>query len=117
MITTELFRHESEPSSYRNGEIIFKEGDPGDCMYAVLEGTVEITRDGKLLEEIGPGGIFGEMALIDHRPRSGRAVAKTDCKTALVTEKRFYFLVQQTPNFSLHVMRVLTERLRKRTES
>ena len=112
MPTTNLFLNESNPRQFSAGEKIFNEGDSGDYMYGVIEGDVEIIRDGKVIDTIGPGGIFGEMALIDHTGRSAAAVAKTDCKAAQINEKRFYFLVQQTPNFALHLLRILTDRVR-----
>jgi len=54
-----------------------------------------------------------EMALIDQAPRTATAVAKSPCKLAVITEKRFAFLVQTTPYFALHVMKVMAERLRR----
>jgi CRP-like cAMP-binding protein len=53
------------------------------------------------------------MALIESRPRSATAVARTDWKLVAVSEKRFAFLVQQTPHFALQVMRVMADRLRR----
>jgi CRP/FNR family transcriptional regulator, cyclic AMP receptor protein len=53
------------------------------------------------------------MALIDSLPRSATAIAVTDCRLAPINEKQFLLLVQETPFFSLYVMRVLAERLRK----
>jgi len=52
------------------------------------------------------------MALVDQQPRSANALAKTDCKLIPIDEKRFRFLIQQTPNFALSVMRVMAARLR-----
>ena len=109
--------NETEPKQFKAGEKIFNEGDAGDYMYGVIEGEVEIHKHGKVVDTVGPGGIFGEMALIDHTARSATAVAKSDCKAALINEKRFYFLVQQTPNFALHLLRVLTERLRHQSHA
>jgi CRP-like cAMP-binding protein len=82
-------------------------------MYAVLEGEVEILVGEKLIDTVGPGGIFGEMALIDDGPRSASARAKAHCKLVPVTQQRFIFLVQQTPFFSIEVMRLMSERIRK----
>lgn len=96
------------------GTVIFNEGDPADQMYVVLDGEVELRRDGRLLNTIGPGSLLGELALIHKRPRSATAVARTDCRLAPVNEKRFLFLVQQTPFFALHVMRVLGDRIVQR---
>jgi CRP/FNR family transcriptional regulator, cyclic AMP receptor protein len=116
-VTTNLFLNETEPKHFRAGERIFGEGEPGDFMYGVIEGQVDILKDGKVVDTVGPGGIFGEMALIDHTARSATAVAKTDCKAAQIPEKRFYFLVQQTPNFALHLLRLLTDRLRHHSQA
>ena len=117
MPTTNLFTNETDPKHFKAGERIFNEGEVGDYMYGLIEGEVEIRKGGKVVDTMGPGGIFGEMALIDHAPRSATAVAKTDCKAAQISEKRFYFLVQQTPNFALHLMRVLTDRVRHHTHA
>jgi CRP-like cAMP-binding protein len=114
--TTRLFEHSDNAKIVAAGTTIFNTGDPRDAMYAVLEGEVDILVHGKLVETVGKGGIFGEMALIVGENRTATAVAKTDVKLVAVDERRFLFLVQQTPNFSLHVMRVLTERLRSMDE-
>jgi CRP-like cAMP-binding protein len=110
--TLELFRHSKEVESFSQGQVIFQEGDPGEVMYIVIEGEVDITVHGKVLASLGPGGILGEMALIDKDARSATALAKSDCKLAPVDERRFRFLIQQTPNFALTVMRVMAGRLR-----
>jgi CRP-like cAMP-binding protein len=69
--------------------------------------------DGKLVETVRPGGILGEMALIDAAPRSATAIAKTQCVLVPIDEKRFADLIQRRPEFALHVMRVLANRLRR----
>jgi CRP-like cAMP-binding protein len=82
-------------------------------MYVVKEGEVDIIINGTIIETVGSGGIVGELALIDTQPRSATVITKTDCQLVPIDEKRFTFLVQQTPYFSLYVMRVLADRLRK----
>ncbi|MGH6734864.1 MAG: cyclic nucleotide-binding domain-containing protein [Methyloceanibacter sp.] len=99
--------------SFEPGARIFAEGDKGDHMYVVRSGEVEITRDGKVVETLSPGGIFGEMALIDGSPRSATARAKTPCELAPINEKSFLFFVHETPYFAIAVMRTLAERLRR----
>src|SRR5215831_2580605 len=108
-----LFRNATDFKSFAAVQIIFKESEPGDVMYAVIEGTVDVLVRDKLLNSLGPGDIVGEMALIDNRPRSATAIAKTDCKLVPVDQKRFTFLVQQTPYFAVDVMRIMAERLRR----
>ena len=82
-------------------------------MYVVIEGEVNVLIRGKVVETVAAGGIVGEMALIDTQPRSATVIAHTDCKLVPIDEKRFTFLVQQTPFFSLQVMRVMANRLRR----
>ncbi len=113
MIAIELFKHASNSIPFRAGDSIFRVGDPPDCMYVVLEGEVRISSNGRLLEDLGPGGVFGEIALIDNAPRSADAVATTDCRVVPISESHFQYLVQETPFFSLQVMRVMAERLRR----
>ena len=100
-------------ATFEAGEVIFTAGDAGDYMYVVRSGTVEIERDGKVIETLSDGGIFGEMALIDGSPRSATALAKTDAEVAPINEKSFLFLVHETPFFAIAVMRTLAERLRR----
>ena len=110
--TISLFRNATDCEFFSAGQTIFQEGQPGDVMYAVTEGEVDILVHNKVIDTAGPGGILGEMALIDAKPRSATAIAKTDCKLVPISAKRFTFLVQQTPHFALQVMRVMADRLR-----
>jgi CRP/FNR family cyclic AMP-dependent transcriptional regulator len=113
MVTMDLFRNEEDARPFAAGQKIFSEGETGELMYVVVEGRVDLLVKGKLVEQLGPGGVLGEMALIDTGTRSATAVAKTDCRLAPITEKRFQFLVQQTPNFALQLMRIIADRLRR----
>ncbi len=111
-----LFRHASNAVSFEPGQVIFSEGDPGDVMYMVQEGEVEIVAHGKLVEIAGEGSIVGEMALVDNEPRSATVTAKTETKLVPVDQKQFSFMVQETPFFAIHVMHVMADRLRKRRD-
>ncbi|MEM7540482.1 MAG: cyclic nucleotide-binding domain-containing protein [Pseudomonadota bacterium] len=108
-----LFENTNDMLDFAAGEPIFAEGDVGDLMYVVIEGEVELSVGGQLLATARPGDLVGEMALIDSQARSATATACADSRLAPVNEQRFLFMVQQTPFFSLHVMKVLAERLRK----
>ena len=98
--------------SFKAGEIIFRHGDPAEELYIVKSGKVEIRLGNRLLDTLPELSIFGEMALIDHSPRSATVVAATDATVVPVDEKQFLFLVSRTPHFALNVMRVLAQRLR-----
>jgi len=114
MATVDLFHAEdTELLAFRAGDTVFREGDPGDLMYVVHAGRVELHVRGQLVDALGPGGVLGEMALIEHAPRTATATAKTDCTLVPITEKRFMFMVQQTPHFALQIMKVMAERLRR----
>ena len=113
MSALNLVRFAGDNQSFAAGQHIFMEGHLGDLMFVVKEGEVDVVVHGKVVETVGPGGILGEMALIDHNPRSATAVAKTECQLVQINEARFQFLVQQTPFFALEVMRVLAHRLRQ----
>jgi CRP/FNR family transcriptional regulator, cyclic AMP receptor protein len=97
---------------YKAGDVIFKEGDPAEEFFVIKTGSVEIRLGNRLLATLPERSIFGEMALIDHGPRSATAVAATDATIVPVGEKQFLFLVSRTPYFALNVMRVLVTRLR-----
>jgi hypothetical protein len=73
-------------------------------------GEVEIERDGKIVEQLGPRGIFGEMTPIDGAPCAATATTKTACEVAPITEKASLFLVHETPFFAISVMRDLGDR-------
>jgi CRP-like cAMP-binding protein len=107
-----LFSNESDVTEYPAGACIFAEGSSGDRMYVVVDGEVALSVRGVELDILKAGDLFGEMALIDAEPRSATATARGACRVVAVTERRFAFLVQQTPFFALHVMRVLARRLR-----
>lgn len=117
MNTLELFKNDQEHVEYKAGEVIFSQGDTADKMYVVKEGQVEIISGDTVVDTAGVGELLGEMALIDSSARSATAKAKSDSCLIPIDEKRFTFLVQQTPFFSLHVMRVLVERLRNMNQT
>ncbi|MBE9157520.1 Crp/Fnr family transcriptional regulator [Nodosilinea sp. LEGE 06152] len=96
------------------GETIFAVGTVGEVMYGVIEGTVELWVNDRVVETISAGDVFGEGALVQiPHLRASTAVAKTKCRLALVDEAHFKFLVQETPLFALEVIRSLSTRLRK----
>lgn len=96
------------------GEPVFFEHQIGAEMYAVRSGRIDILTYGKVLEQIGPGGIFGEMALIDDGERSAAALAAELSEVVVISRELFVTLVKEEPGFALYVMKVLAGRLRRR---
>ncbi len=84
-------------------------------MYLPREGRVAITADGRTLERVGVGGVFGEMALVDRATRAANAVAETDCALMAVNRKQFLELVQTNPAFGLSLLKLLAQRLQAAT--
>ena len=109
----EAVQKEPNRQTFAGGEFIFHQGEVGTYMYVVVEGTIDISVHGSLVRTMGPGDLFGEMALIDDSPRSANAIAKTDCMVAAIDERQFLFLIHETPMFALQVMTVMADRLRK----
>lgn len=112
-VKLDMFATDENPRVCDAGEAIFRAYDMGSEMYVVLEGRVDISIGSTLVETLGPGEPFGEMALIDQAPRTATAIAKTPVKLAVIPEKRFLFMVQTTPHFALQIMKVMADRLRK----
>lgn len=106
-----------QTSSFKAGDIIFREGDNAIDLFVIKSGQVRIQIGNRTVTELAPDTIFGEMALIDDEPRSATAIATTDVELVPVSEKQFLFLVSQTPYFALKVMRVLATRLRETNKS
>ena len=100
--------------SLEAGEPVFFEHQHGDEMYAVHSGRIDVLTYGKVLEQVGPGGMFGEMALIDDGPRSAAALAAEPSEVFVISRALFLTLVAEDPAFALHVMKVLAQRLRRR---
>lgn len=82
-------------------------------MYVLLEGFARIVVGNTVVDEAGPGALLGELALIDPGPRSATVVAVTDCVLVPIDLGRFHTLIQQTPPFATHVMKIMADRLRR----
>jgi CRP/FNR family transcriptional regulator, cyclic AMP receptor protein len=108
-----MFVSASEIRSCDEGEVVFTVGDPSAQMFGVVSGAVDLVKDGVVVVRIGPGGTFGEMGIIDKAPRSLTAVAAEPTEVAVIDERTFLFLVQETPMFAIQVMKALAARIRE----
>ena len=98
---------------FAKGDTVITKGSPAKEMFLVRSGRIAIQVGDQTVEEVESGGIFGEMALIDHAPRSASAIASEESELIPIDERLFIILVQDAPYFALDVMRVLAERLRR----
>lgn len=98
---------------YERESVIMREGQAGVLMYVVLGGRVAVTIQGKLVERVGPGGVFGEMALVERTPRLASAVAETDCALLAINRNTFLNLVRASPDFGVALLGAVGERARQ----
>ncbi len=97
---------------YNAGKQIMKEGAVGVVSYVVLDGRVAITIGDAVMEKVGPGGIFGEMALVERAPRLATAIAETDCTLLAISRLEFVRLVKKNPRFGAWLLSAVSERAR-----
>jgi CRP-like cAMP-binding protein len=104
---------ESEPVSLDAGEFLFREGDAADALYIVKKGILRVVSGSTVYETLKPGGIVGEMAIVDQRSRrSASLIAGTHAELWKIDRKQFLDLVANNPDFSIEVMQVMARRLR-----
>ena len=106
--------------SYDINDRILCEGDPGDELFVSLSGSVEVTKSGQRLAQLGRGAFFGEMSLIDRAPRSADVIARDVCKMMVIRREDFDELIAEAPALGVKLLRafcrVLNERLRNTSE-
>jgi CRP/FNR family cyclic AMP-dependent transcriptional regulator len=111
-----VFDQETEVVTLASGEALFEKSEPGRLVYVVKTGDLQILDGNYVYETVSAGGIVGEMAMVDVSPRSATVCAIKTSTIIPIDERRFLFMVQQTPFFALRVMRVMTARLRAMNE-
>src|SRR3984957_6572522 len=104
-------------STFKRGGAIFSKGDPGNCLFAVIRGTVKISissADGRsaILNLIGAGGIFGEMSVLDGQARSADATANTNCEIFAIDRREFLPFMRSQPALAMKFIELLCTRLR-----
>jgi len=98
--------------SFPRGAIVFNRGDPGNCMYIVQSGVIEMVIGGKIIEVVGPNEAIGFMSMIDGAARSSTARVQDTCELSVIDARTFRFMVDEVPNFALYIMGVLARRIR-----
>jgi CRP/FNR family transcriptional regulator, cyclic AMP receptor protein len=118
VLDADLFRHDPNARPVAPGESLFEFGEAGQEMFVVTRGHIELRLpNGEAIEVVGPGGLFGEMALVDGSPRAATATAISTAEVVPLSPARFSYLVQNTPYFALELMRVMARRLRRMNEA
>jgi CRP-like cAMP-binding protein len=100
-----------EPAVFQAGKVIMSAGAAGAFMYVVLEGRVDISVGERVVEYVGPGGIFGELALVDRSARAATATAQTDCRLLVIDRNDFIDLVKSKPVFGASLLKSIALRM------
>src|SRR5262249_30346232 len=96
---------------FKPGKALIREGSPGREFFVLIEGTVEVTREGKRIDTSGPGEFFGEMALLTDQPRNASVTTTSDVDALILTARSFRSLIEHNPLIALKVMRAVADRL------
>jgi len=108
----DLFKHSNVKTvSFQAGEIIFAENEPGNTLFVIQSGQVEILMRHRVVEVLESGSLFGEMALVTELRRVATASAYSDCTLISIDYKQFQSLIATAPEFAISIMQVLSERL------
>lgn len=110
-----FFKSSEDIRTVPAGEVLFREGDAGETMVVLIAGAVDLSVGGTIVARVEEGDVFGEMALLDpeSKTRSATATTATECRLLEVNERRFLFMVTETPFFALHLMRLMASRLKR----
>ncbi|CRZ16769.1 cAMP-activated global transcriptional regulator CRP [Mycolicibacterium neworleansense] len=111
-----------EPVTFRRGEVVFTEGEPGDTLYIITAGKVKIGRksvDGRdsLITLMGPSDMFGELAIFDPGPRTSTVTALTELKTVVMSRSVLRSWIADRPEIAEQLLRVLARRLRRTNDN
>jgi CRP/FNR family transcriptional regulator, cyclic AMP receptor protein len=93
------------------GRKLIREGRRGREFFVLVEGSVEVTRDGETLRTLGDGDFFGEIALVSSVPRTSSVTATSPVRVLVITDRAFQDLLQDAPSMSFKVLQALAERL------
>lgn len=98
--------------SFGRGETIFQKGDPGDSLYVIVSGKVDVRDGERLLNELSEGAIFGELALLEPTPRSATVRAVEPAHLLQLDESHFRAVLAERPEVAAAVIHVLTSYIR-----
>lgn len=98
--------------TFAAGSVVFNKGDPGNCMYIVQSGTIEMVIGDKVIETVGSNEAIGFMSMVDSAPRSSTARVKETCELSVIDARTFRFMVDEIPNFALYIMDAMARRIR-----
>jgi CRP/FNR family transcriptional regulator, cyclic AMP receptor protein len=96
-----------------NGTQMITEGEDGNTMYVILDGTARVSRGGRRLATIGPGDSVGELALLSKGPRTATVVATSNIEAAVITRRQLNGLLEDAPAFARKLLEGLADVVRE----
>ncbi len=103
--------------TYEPGAVIVKQGDPGVGFFLITEGRVEVSHGDHTIRDLGPGEFFGEMALMEERPRSATVTARERTACLQLVRWDFRALLKENPDLAVKMLEVVVQRLREHPDS
>ena len=106
---------------YRDGEVVVRQGETGDCMFAIQEGQFAVLKEHEgrppvRVAVLNKGDIFGEMAIFEKEIRSATVQAMGDARVLTVDKKTFFRRVQEDPTLAFNIVRMMSQRIRNLIE-
>jgi CRP/FNR family transcriptional regulator, cyclic AMP receptor protein len=94
------------------GDVILKEGEQSTDAYIILDGEIDVIKNNKIIATLQENALFGEIGLVDQRPRTATCVAKTRCTLGTVTREHFTTLVKNRPKAAIPILKLVADRMR-----
>lgn len=107
----------TSPVDFPAGHVIARQGEIGTGFFVVIEGMVRVVRDGAVIARLGPGEFFGELSVLDRRPRNASVLAETPTTCLALASWDFEKVLLEQPALTLSILRGVATRLRDATES
>jgi CRP/FNR family cyclic AMP-dependent transcriptional regulator len=95
------------------GKVLVEQGRIGMEFFLIVDGSAAVTRSGKKVATLGPGAHFGELALLDRRPRSASVTSETDMDVLVLSQRQFNTLLEAVPTIARKMLAALADRLRE----
>src|SRR5712692_7368514 len=102
----------TQPAHFQSSETILREGESGEAFFAILSGRAVVTQGSRRIRRMGPGEFFGELALLDGKPRSATVVAETDLLALRLFRRSFLEVIQSDPAVASALLAEMARRVR-----
>jgi CRP/FNR family transcriptional regulator, cyclic AMP receptor protein len=107
----EEIAHLADEIDLREGKEMTRQGSPGREFFVLLEGEAEVTKDGRVINQLSGGDFFGEIALVDDSPRTATVTATAPVRALVITDRDFRHLLKEQPEIQSKVLAALAARL------